>query len=683
MSRRNQFLCIASRPRYLFVLLPLTALLFTAATPSQEMASPTVALAEVMPREKSLLKSVNFTVVDDFNAGEMKNRGGGVWRGETPKGGKLNLGVDGEDARMESRGHSLRARFELEKKDRAVIESDLDLDVSRAEHFVFKGKIRFARREKEEPGDWKMQLSFSDNRGRRQFVDVTDQWRGEEGVWQDIAVSMKAFGELDLNQVANIRLALSARKGELAGEFWVDEMAFYGTGNIGFLSRKDNLMGFPEQTEDEERRLWLLDKGTRVEYRKVFLREIAKDTWTFFANARDRKTQLIVDHVRVGEKPLAADYTSPTNIAMDLIGTVAAFDLGFIEKKEAVSRIEDTMDTLKKLKRWNGLFYNFYDTTNLQVTRNFVSTVDNGWLFISFVIVRQAFPEELGKLATRFLDSAHFEEFLDPENNQLSIGYDGDRRELTPNHYGMLASEARATSYLAIGKGDVPPEHWWFIYRTPPEAWTWQNQVPRGAYTEADNVDYFQGYYQYGDRAFVPSWGGSLFEYLMPTLVIKERELAPQGLGANNKVVTEIQREYALKEKGYPVWGISPAAITNGKNWHYGEYGIKGLSVKGYPDRGIITPHVSFLALDVLPDEAVENITNLLHYSIYGEYGFFDSVDILRKKVNPQYLALDQGMILIALANYLKNGSIQERFHADSVGKQAENLLMKESFFNG
>jgi len=105
------------------------------------------------------------------------------------------------------------------------------------------------------------------------------------------------------------------------------------------------------------------------------------------------------------------------------------------------------------------------------------------------------------------------------------------------------------------------------------------------------------------------------------------------------------------------------------------------MSVKGYPDRKIITPHVSFLALDSYPEAAIENIRKLLEYELYGEYGLYDSINLRTNRVNPQYLALDQGMTLVAICNYLKAGSIQSRFHEDSVGKNVEDLLMKESFF--
>ena len=96
----------------------------------------------------------------------------------------------------------------------------------------------------------------------------------------------------------------------------------------------------------------------------------------------------------------------------------------------------------------------------------------------------------------------------------------------------------------------------------------------------------------------------------------------------------------------------------------------------------MITPHVSFLALETLPKDAIKNIRALLTFNIYGEYGFYDTIIFPSKKVNPQYLALDQGMELIPIANYLKKDVIQEYFSKDPVGKKARELLGQEDFFH-
>ena len=630
---------------------------------------------ESIQARKSLLTSPQFLVIDDFNSGKFLNRRGAPWQTRAPKGGGLDLTLDKDDARNQHRGYSMKATFNMLPRERAVFQSFLErVDVSQARYFVLKVKLESR---KEEFFSGRFRVGLTDWRHRTVSRDITAYIPRNHQGWGEVILPMKIFKTLDLDQLFTLRFQLIAQEKEIAGDVWVDEIAFYGFNDVAFESLRDNLSGYPSVVYDTRRKKKLLE----IKDDRMLLKEIARDTWKHFENARDRDTFLIVDHIRMGDAPLAADYTSPTNISMDILSTIAAMDLHIITREEAVDRLRTVLSVLGRMRRFKGFFYNFYDTKKLAVTRSYISSVDSGWLAISLVVLRQAFPEEFAAQTTEFLDGFNFSEFLDPENNQLIIGFDVPEKDFGGYHYGMLVSEARATSFYAIGKGDLPEEHWWFLYRTPPDAWKWQTQKPQGPMVTQGGVDYVQGYYKHGKKRFVPSWGGSLFEYLMPTLVLKEKKLAPEGLGWNNRTVTKLHRDYALKEKKYPVWGISPAATRNGRRWSYGEFGVKSLSVKGYPDRGIVTPHVSFLALDSLPVSAIKNIRRLLDFQIYGEYGFYDSLDVRSKQANSQYLTLDQGMILVAIGNYLTGGAIQERFHQDAVVKKAEKLL-KESFFN-
>ncbi len=625
-----------------------------------------------IPPSKSLQTSTQFKVVDDFNSGELKNRLGGSWSVAEGQEKKIRLDLKKEDGRDVRSGSSLWARYNLRTKEQATFRTPLEkLDISAARYLVLKCKMDSAT-----PFTGRIRVALTDWSGKTVERDITEACLEKPG-WNNATLSVSAFAGVDLNQLNYLSFNILARGANMAGKLGLDEVAFFGHPEVGFESVEDNLVGFPQTVFDEPRRKELLATGKD----KELLLGVAKDTWRYFENARDKKKNLVVDHLKAGDFPLAAAYTSPTNIAMDLMGTVAARELEIITPVKAEERVQNVLRTLKKLKTWKGFFYNFYETTQLGVSRQFISSVDNGWLAIALVVARQAFAGEISKDATEILDKMNFQEFLDPENNQIVVGYDLERQSPTPYHYGMLATEARAMSLYGIGKGDLPKEHWWYLYRTAPDAWEWQTQKPQGKMVERDKVSYFQGYYKDGKEKFVPSWGGSLFEFLMPTMVIDEKKFASKNLGLNNKIVTEIHRDYALKEKKYPVWGISPAATADGRRWQYGEYGIKRLGVKGYPDRGVITPHVSFLALGTLPKDAIKNIRALLAFNMYGEYGFYDTITFPSKKVNPQYLALDQGMTLIPIANYLKDGVIQEYFHKDPVGKKAKELIGKESFF--
>ncbi|MDP3920106.1 MAG: glucoamylase family protein [Candidatus Omnitrophota bacterium] len=647
---------------------------------------------DVLATEESLLRASEYVVVDDFNSGEdLKNRFGHTWEILTQGDARAVGKISNQDARAEARGHSLKLHLDIPAHQSVQVRTHFgDLDVSHAAYLVMKVRAEFqdlgnlgvsAEGPLEQYFDGQFELWIEDKNGRKSAQDITALCIAAHEKWNDVIIPVSLFRGLDLDRLSAMQLNVTSNAKRTRGKLWIDEVAFFGPAHLEFESRRDNLVGFPRKEADPDRLQWILEKAKQPSFGKVFLREIARDTWKYFKNARNRNTHLVVDHVRLGTAPLAADYTSITNIAMDIMGTIAAMDLGFIERKEAVKSIQNTFKTLEKLERWKGFFYNYYNTTTLKPSPKFISSVDSGWLAASLVVVRQAFERELGRQASEFLEAFDFSEFLDPENNQLAIGFDEDKGDLTPHHYGLLASEARVAYLLAIGKGDLSSNVWWFIYRTPPASWAWQNQKPKGEYVTQDGIEYFQGYYTYNKRRFLPSWGGSLFEFLMPTLVLLEREMSPEGLGMNNRIVTEIHREYALQKKKYPLWGLSPASTGDGRGWQYSEYGVRDLAVKGYPDSGVVTPHVSFLALDSLPEEALKNIQDFMDFNMYGDYGLYDSINLRQQRVNPQYLALDQGMTLIAIANYLKGGSIQERFHADPIGKKAAEIIGKESFF--
>jgi hypothetical protein len=188
------------------------------------------------------------------------------------------------------------------------------------------------------------------------------------------------------------------------------------------------------------------------------------------------------------------------------------------------------------------------------------------------------------------------------------------------------------------------------------------------------------GCYEWNGLRFVPSWGGSMFEAMMPTLLVDERRLAPRSLGRNGAMHVEIQRRYALEELGVPVWGMSPAASPTPNG--YAEYGARPLGVRGYPATAV-TPHAAALALGFEPEAATANLRRLVElYPIYGEYGFYDSVDPRSGSVGEVYLALDQSMLFLALVNHLGDGVIQERFAADPIAARALSLLGDEDFFD-
>jgi hypothetical protein len=429
----------------------------------------------------------------------------------------------------------------------------------------------------------------------------------------------------------------------------------------------------------------LVDRDTLPSDPVGFATRLAHDTWRGLDAFTDREHQLPVDHVYLGETTIGddvrvGDYTNVTTVGLHLIAVVAAHELRLIDRAGALTRITATLDTLDRLERHDGFFFNYYDTTSLERTSNFVSFVDSSWLTAGLMVVRSAFPE-LGTRAGRLIDDAHYGFFYDQDARLMSHGYWVHTGVRSGYHYGVLYAESRLGSLIAIGKGDVPAAHWFAMTRTFPAACRWQSQTPRGRVPKrVGDHRVVGGWYEWEGTRYVPSWGGSMFEALMPTLVVDERRWAPANLGANGVAHAEIQARYAREVLGYPVWGMSPSAVPGPDG--YGEYGVRVLGSLGY-GAGAVTPHASALALAVVPEAAVANLRQLVeHFGIYGEYGLYDAVEPRTGAVARTYLALDQAMTLAALANQLADGCIQRYFAADPIAARALPLLADEHFFD-
>ncbi len=152
----------------------------------------------------------------------------------------------------------------------------------------------------------------------------------------------------------------------------------------------------------------------------------------------------------------------------------------------------------------------------------------------------------------------------------------------------------------------------------------------------------------------------------MPVLMSNEAQYAPDSLGYDGNVHTDIHRMYAVESLGCPVWGMSPSSTPGADR--YSEYGVKVLGAAGYPE-GVVTLHAAALALLTESSEAAANLRKLVElYPIYGDFGFYDAVNPMTGEVAYDYLlCLNQAMILVALANHLANHTAQKRFAADPV----------------
>jgi cyclic beta-1,2-glucan synthetase len=273
----------------------------------------------------------------------------------------------------------------------------------------------------------------------------------------------------------------------------------------------------------------------------------------------------------------------------------------------------------------------------------------------------QLLRQRLKSLAARARAMAMEMDFaflLDPERKLLSIGYSLADNRLDPSCYDLLASEARLASLFAIAKGDAPTRHWFRLGRTA---------TPMG------------------HASALISWSGSMFEYLMPSLVMR----APAGsvLEQTTRLVVRRQRAYA-ESLDIP-WGISESAY-NARDmeftYQYSNFGVPGLGLKrGLADNLVIAPYATGLASMVDAAAALANFARLAAMGAAGRYGFYEALDFTRVRLPDDadfavvrcFMAHHQGMTIVAIDNALNDGRMRERFHREPMIKACE-LLMQE-----
>jgi cyclic beta-1,2-glucan synthetase len=518
------------------------------------------------------------------------------------------------------------------------------------------------------------------------------------------------------------------------------------------------------------------------------LRLIARRTWRFFESfVTAEDNHLPPDNFQEDPRAVLAHRTSPTNIGLYLLSTVAARDFGWCGLRDALDRIEATLGTMVRMHKCRGHLYNWYDTRDLRpLDPRYVSSVDSGNLAAHLITLAGAFREwqktaappasaidgladaldlarealrvfrfspgqtitqglletafsdlelslrprtqpldpnvdqlheaaerastlvdmvrtlasesdpaqsaeivywveatrrtidswrsdllardpagfivehleSLATIALQLASAMEFDFLLDSQRKLLSIGYRATDGTLDGSCYDLLASEARLASFIAIAKGDIPARHWFRLGRTV---------TPIGA------------------GAALVSWSGSMFEYLMPDLVLR----APGGslLAQTSRLIVQRQIAYGAELK-LP-WGVSESAY-NARDleltYQYSNFGVPGLGLKrGLSENKVTAPYATGLAAMIDGEAALANYTRLAELGARGPYGFYEAVDFTPSRV-PEgatqvmvraYMAHHQGMSIVAIANALLDGRMRERFHSD-VSVQATELLLQE-----
>jgi hypothetical protein len=418
----------------------------------------------------------------------------------------------------------------------------------------------------------------------------------------------------------------------------------------------------------------------------------AEATWRSFAAMTDEQSGLPPDSYEADGT--ASVQTSTTNVGAYMWSAVAAERLGIIGHRELARRLRRTITTLEGMERHepSGQFYNWYDHhTGAKLTvwpgdpnfKPILSSVDNGWLAVGLKVVADRVPEVAGR-AQALYDSMDFGFYYRPDRNQILFHYVPDTGEAVCC-YDTYVSESRIATYVGIAKGEIPPRA---VYGTNRAFATCLETESSGPTRTYFGVSVYDGALPYNGTMVTPSWGGSMFEALMPALFVPEERWAPGSWGVNHPLTVDAQIHHGLTEAGYGYWGFSPANIPEGG---YDAYGVDGIGSNpdgyfsnedrtgidhGCPDRpaqpdppqsaytnGVVTPHAAFLGLRYRPRAALDNLRALERdFPVYTELGFLDSVNVDSGVASPAYLSLDQGMIMAALGNALGHDVLRHAF---------------------
>ncbi len=452
---------------------------------------------------------------------------------------------------------------------------------------------------------------------------------------------------------------------------------------------------------------------------RLYLEGIARDTWRLFERcvvAQDN--HLPPDNLQTVPGDMVAHRTSPSNIGLYLLSVACARQFGWIGTQDLLTRLEATLATMARMQRHRGHFLNWYDTqTCAPLMPMYVSTVDSGnlsghllavaqacleladapsgqaasqravvagrrrfegllarrtglsveqrnelkWLLADHRATRRSLlrdaaaaisepqagtgrdAERLHLLAKAFEQmawQADFSFLYHRKRHLFHIGYRVAEQQLDAGFYDLLASESRLTSLLAIAKGDIPVRHWASLGRP---------------------------FYAVGADAGLRSWSGSMFEYLMPSLVLDE----PHGSvlrGACHAALKE-QTAYA---KGQDVpWGISESAYAGRDHtlaYQYAPQGVPRLALRRTPpDELVIAPYATALAAQIAPHLATGNFQALNALAPRERYGFIEALDFTpARRAGAEaftpvvtFMAHHQGMSIVALANVLLGGVAQ------------------------
>ena len=380
---------------------------------------------------------------------------------------------------------------------------------------------------------------------------------------------------------------------------------------------------------------------------------------------------------------LHAWLTRVTAAANDFHPQVDAHSEAAMWSASLLQQCQGALDELSALTPWVNLAADaVFDTslTRVPTLRELASMINNGvavpatdlapaererqlllaGLTAQGAAVAHERMRELADLAQRSGAYAQMEYgFLyNATTNLLAIGYNVSERRLDASYYDLLASEVRLASFVAIAQGQLPQEHWFALGR--------QLCIVAG-------------------KPVLLSWSGSMFEYLMPLLVMPN--YPSTLLDQTYNAVIDAQIDYG-KRRNVP-WGISESGyntVDASLNYQYRAFGVPGLGLKrGLADDLVIAPYATMLGLMVQPEQACVNLQKMAGLGYMGRYGFFEAIDYTASRlprgqtaaVIRSFMVHHQGMGLLALSYLLHDRPMQRRFESDPL-LQSTLLVLQE-----
>ncbi|MBA4263556.1 MAG: hypothetical protein C0453_00615 [Comamonadaceae bacterium] len=424
--------------------------------------------------------------------------------------------------------------------------------------------------------------------------------------------------------------------------------------------------------------LWLAGQPVKVWRRprtlgkaeREYLSQLAREIWAFFeATVTAADHHLPPDNLQLDPRDMLARRTSPTNVGLYLTSCLCAHRFGFIDSDELVQRLQKTLDTLDTLPRWNGHICNWTDTATLQpLGPVYVSTVDSGNMAACLLVCAQACTElartepqakALSELARRLGNMAMAMDFAvlyDRRRRLFHIGYRVD--DATPDvaYYDLLASESRITSFVAIAKGDVPLNHWQALGRP---------------------------FLPFDGQPILRSWSGSMFEYLMPSALMRE----PEGTLLQRTTVLAVQAQQRFGFTHGVPWGVSESAYfeqDSQRAFQYGPFGVPFLALRRTPSGDlVIAPYATVLGLLADPAGAIANLQALEQNNARDRFGFIEALDFTPARAGEEgaphrvatYMAHHQGMGLLSLCNVLCEDAPRKWFGRAPLLRAFDHLL--------